>query len=98
MLFRWVGICTKKRSIGSQVHYDENKELTLSRTGDASLLEAVLMKAGDKDDGYAAKTSCRADPDGTVADEVSGDSTDPSVSGRVPRISSTSRLGLLPPL
>ena len=56
------------------------------------------MKAGDKDDGYAAKTSCRADPDGTVADEVSGDSTDPSVSGRVPRISSTSRLGLLPPL
>ena len=35
---------------------------------------------------YAAKTSCSADPHGTVADKVSGDSTDPSVSGRVPRI------------
>ncbi len=76
----------------------KKEELTLSRTGDPSLLEAVRMKAGDKDEGYAAKTSCRADPDGTVADEVSGDSTEPSVSGRVPSISSTSRLGLLPPL
>ncbi len=62
------------------------------------MLEAVLVKADDKDDEYAAKTSCRADPDGTVADEVSGDSTETFVSGRVPRISSTSRLGLLPPL
>ncbi len=33
-----------------------------------------------------------------MAEEVSGDSIEPSVIGLVPRISSTSRLGLLPPL
>lgn len=40
----------------------------------------------------------RAAPVGTVAEEASDDSIEPSVIGLVPRISSTSRLGLLPPL
>lgn len=68
--------------------------------GDPLLLltEALRTNAGERAIGYADKASWRAGPVGTVADEVSGDSIEPSVMGLVPRISSTSRLGLLPPL
>ena len=42
--------------------------------------------------------SCKGDAEGMTAEEVSGDSTRSSFMGRAARISSTSRLGLLPPL